>query len=122
MDKVISLYLISIYPNIHVSLISYLITWLCPQVPPASVPMAKYCKVDDPHLLGLDPGLLGHSGAVLPCHQSGGQEVDGDEAGGDRNWFVAFQVKMMYSADLGTVYYLWLREWCKKSVEISTTW
>ena len=51
------------------------------QVPPASVPLAEPCKADDPHLLGLDPGLPGHSGAVLQCRQSGGQEVDGDEAG-----------------------------------------
>ena len=51
------------------------------QVPPASVPLAEPGQVDDPHLLGLDPGLPGHSGAVLQCRQSGGQEVDGDEAG-----------------------------------------
>ena len=51
------------------------------QVPPASVPLAKPSKADDPHLLGLDPGLPGHSGALLRYRQSGGQEVDGDEAG-----------------------------------------
>ena len=50
------------------------------KVPPASVSLAEPGKVDDPHLLGLDPGLPGLSGAVLPCRQSGGQEVDGDEA------------------------------------------
>ena len=54
---------------------------LVDQVPPASVPMAEPYPVDDPHLLGLDPGLPGHSGAVLQCRQSGGQEVDGDEVG-----------------------------------------
>ena len=42
--------------------------------------MAKYCKVDDPHLLGLDPGLPCISGAVLQCQQLGGQEKDEDEA------------------------------------------
>ena len=51
------------------------------KVPPASVPLVKPDHVDDPHLLGLDPGLPGHSGAVLQCRQSGGQDVDGDEAG-----------------------------------------
>ena len=51
------------------------------QVPPASVPLAEPGQVADPHLLGLDPGLPGHSGALLQCRQSGGQEVDGDEAG-----------------------------------------
>ena len=51
------------------------------QVPTASVPLAEPGQADDPHLLGLDPGLPGHSGAVLRCRQSGGQEVDGDEAG-----------------------------------------
>ena len=65
------------------------------QVPPASVPMAESYNVDDPHLLGLDPGLPGHSGAVLQCRQSGGQEVDGDEAEGGRNRFVAFQVNFI---------------------------
>ena len=43
--------------------------------------MAKLIKFDDPHLLGLDPGLPGHSGALLQHRQSGGQEVEGDEAG-----------------------------------------
>ena len=51
------------------------------QVPPASLTLAKPSKFVNPHLLGLDPGLPGHSGAVLQCRQSGGQEVDGDEAG-----------------------------------------
>ena len=51
------------------------------QVPPASVPLAESGQAIDPHLLGLDPGLPGHSGAMLQCRQSGGQEVDGDEAG-----------------------------------------
>ena len=51
------------------------------QVPPVSVPLAQPGKADDPYLLGLDPGLHGHCGAVLQCRQSGGQEVDGDEAG-----------------------------------------
>ena len=51
------------------------------QVPPGGVPLAEPGQVDDPHLLGLDPGLPGHSGAVLQCRQSGGQEVDGDEDG-----------------------------------------
>ena len=50
------------------------------QVPPASIPLVEPGKADDPHLLGLDPGLPGHSGALLQCRQSGGQEVDGDEA------------------------------------------
>ena len=54
--------------------------------------MAKLNQVDDPHLLGLDPGLPGHSGAVFQCRQSGGQEVDGDEAGEHWDRFVAFQV------------------------------
>ena len=52
-----------------------------PQVPQTSVTLAEPAKADDPHLLGLDPGLPGHCGAVLQCRQSGGQEVDGDEAG-----------------------------------------
>ena len=51
------------------------------QVPPASVSLAEPGKADDPHLLGLDPGLPSISGIVLQCRQSGGQEVDGDEAG-----------------------------------------
>ena len=51
------------------------------QVPPASVPLVEPGKADDPHLLGLDPVLPSHSGTVLQCRQSGGQEVDGDEAG-----------------------------------------
>ena len=65
------------------------------QVPPASVPLAEPGQADDPHLLGLDPGLPGHSGAVLQCRQSGSQEVDGDEAEGGRNRFVAFQVNFI---------------------------
>ena len=59
------------------------------QVPPASIPLAEPDHVADPHLLGLDPGLPGHSGAVLQCRQSGGQEVDGDEAGKYCNRLVA---------------------------------
>ena len=51
------------------------------QVPPVTVPVVEPYNVDDPHLLGLYPGLPGHSGALLQCRQSGGQEVDGDEAG-----------------------------------------
>ena len=51
------------------------------QVPPASVTVAELGVVDGPHLLGLDPGLPGHSGDLFQCQQSGGQEVDGDEAG-----------------------------------------
>ena len=43
--------------------------------------MAELSKLDDPYLLGLDPGLPGNSGAVLRYLQSCGQEVDGDEAG-----------------------------------------
>ena len=66
------------------------------QEPSASVPLAEPGRVDDPHLLGLDPGLSGHSGAVLQCRQSGGQEVDGDEAGEHWNRSVAFQVKNFF--------------------------
>ena len=51
------------------------------QVSQASEPLVEPSRLADPHLLGLDPGLPGHSGTVLQCRQSGGQEVDGDEAG-----------------------------------------
>ena len=67
------------------------------QVPHASVPVAKPCKVDGPHLLGLDPGLLGVSGAVLQCSKYNGQEVDGHEACEHRNRLVAFQVIHMFN-------------------------
>ena len=50
------------------------------QVPPASVPLAEPDHAADPHLLGLDPGLPGHSGIELQCFQSGGQDLDGDKA------------------------------------------
>ena len=53
----------------------------CHQVPWASVPVAESYQVDDPHLLGLDPGLPDITCDVLQCRQPGGQEVDGDEAG-----------------------------------------
>ena len=67
------------------------------QVSHASVAVAKPCKVDGPHLLGLDPGLPGVSGAVLQCRKYNGQEVDGDEACEYRNRLVAFQVIHMFN-------------------------
>ena len=64
------------------------------QVSQASEPLVEPSRLADPHLLGLDPGLPGHSGVMLQCRQSGGQEVDGDEAEEHRNRLVAFQVNL----------------------------
>ena len=57
--------------------------------------MAESYQVDDPHLLGLDPGLPDITCAVLQCRQPGGQEVDGDEAEEYRNRLVPFQVNFL---------------------------
>ena len=57
-----------------------IITYGVQQVPQASKPLVEPSWLVEPHLLGLDPGLPSNSGAVLQCRQSGGQEVDEDEA------------------------------------------
>ena len=65
------------------------------QVSQASEPLVEPSRLADPHLLGLDPGLPGHSGVMLQCRQSGGQEVDGDGAGEYWDRLVSIKVSRM---------------------------
>ena len=65
------------------------------QVPPASVPLAEPCKADDSHLLGLDPGFLGVSGAQLQWHQPLGQEIHGHQTEDSGNRLVSSQVDIL---------------------------
>ena len=54
--------------------------------------MAEPGTAIDPHLLGLDPGLPGVSGAQLQWHQPLGQEIHGHQTEDSGNRLVSSQV------------------------------
>ena len=65
------------------------------KVPTEGVPLAEPGTVIDPHLLGLDPGLPGVSGAVLQWHQPLGQEIHGHQTENSGNRLVSSQVYVL---------------------------
>ena len=80
--------------------IGVVLTFKMIKVPTGSVPLAEPGKTYDPHLLGLDPGLPRHSGAVLQCCKLCGPKVDGDEVGEYRDRLMALQVNFQQHHDV----------------------
>ena len=66
------------------------------KVPTEGVPLAEPGEADDSHLLGLDPGLPGVSGAVLQWHQPLGQEIHGHQTENSGNRLVSSQVYVLF--------------------------
>ena len=65
------------------------------KVPTEGVPLVEPGAVIDPHLLGLDPGLPGVSGAQLQWHQPLGQEIHGHQTEDSGNRLVSSQVDIL---------------------------